>query len=142
IAESLADDTWTDQIPADRPAFLIADGLLAFVPESLLINLFRHIPEHFRTGEVAINDYGRVSPVNIAAMKIVFGAVGNQWIYRGFSDALIPEGLHPRLQLIEETTLSHVPEVDMYATAPRVSTRLMGLTKSGARTARILRYRF
>jgi len=142
IAASLADDTWTDQIPADRPTFLIADGLLAFVPESLLINLFRHIPEHFRTGEVAINDYGRVSPVNIAAMKIVFGAVGNQWIYRGFSDAHVPEGWSPRLRLIEETSLSRVPEVDLYPTAARVSTRLMGLTKSGARTARILRYRF
>jgi hypothetical protein len=35
-----------------------------------------------------------------------------------------------------------VPEVDLYPTAARVSTRLMGLTKSGARTARILRYRF
>jgi O-methyltransferase involved in polyketide biosynthesis len=142
IAASLADDTWTDQIPADRPTFLIADGLLAFVPESLLINLFRHIPEHFRTGEVAINDYGRVSSVNIAAMKIVFGAVGNQWVYRGFSDAHVPESWSPRLRLIEETSLSRVPEVDLYPTAARVSTRLMGLTKSGARTARILRYRF
>ena len=48
VAASLADDSWTDQIPADRPTMLIADGLLAFVSEALLVNLFRHIPEHFR----------------------------------------------------------------------------------------------
>jgi O-methyltransferase involved in polyketide biosynthesis len=142
IAASLADDTWTDQIPADRPTFLFADGLLAFVPESLLVNLFRHIPDHFRTGELAINDYGRVSPLNIAAMKVVFSAVGTQWIYRGFSDAHVPESWSPRLRLVEETSLTRVPEVDLYPAAARVSTRLMGMTKSGARTARILRYRF
>jgi O-methyltransferase involved in polyketide biosynthesis len=142
VAASLAEDTWTDTIPADRPTFLLADGLLAFVPESLLVNLFRHIPEHFRSGELAINDYGRVSPLNIAAMKIVFNAVGSQWIYRGFSDARTPESWSPRLHLVEETSLSHVPEVDLYPAAARVSTRLMGMTKSGARTARILRYRF
>ena len=61
VAASLADDAWTDQIPPDRPTMLIADGLLAFVSEAVLVNLFRHIPEHFRSGEVAINDYGRVS---------------------------------------------------------------------------------
>jgi hypothetical protein len=44
--------------------------------------------------------------------------------------------------LIEETSLSHVPEIDLYPTVARVSTRLMGKTTSGARTARILRYRF
>jgi O-methyltransferase involved in polyketide biosynthesis len=142
IPASLADNAWTGQIPSDRPTFLIADGLLAFVPESLLINLFRHIPEHFRTGELAINDYGRVSALSIAAMKVAFSAVGTQWIYRGFNDARLPETWSPRLQLVEENSLSHATEVDLYPTAARVSTRLMGMTKSGARTARILRYRF
>ncbi|WP_428340065.1 class I SAM-dependent methyltransferase [Mycobacterium sp.] len=142
VAASVADDSWSDQIPSDRPTMLIADGLLAFVSEQVIVNLFRHIPEHFRSGEVAINDYGRVSPLNIAAMKIVFSAVGTQWDYRGFDDAHVPESWSPKLRLIEETSLSQVPEVDLYPTAARVSTRLMGKTKSGARTARILRYRF
>ena len=30
VAASLADDSWTDQVPADRPTMLVADGLLAF----------------------------------------------------------------------------------------------------------------
>jgi O-methyltransferase involved in polyketide biosynthesis len=142
VAVSLADDSWTDEIPSDRPTLLIADGLLAFVSESVIVNLFRHIPDHFRSGEIALNDYGRVSPLNIAAMKIVFSAVGTQWRYRGFSDARVPEGWSPRLRLIEETSLARVPEIDLYPTAARMSTRLMGRTKSGARAARILRYRF
>ena len=75
-------------------------------------------------------------------MKIGFSVVGNQWAYRGFSDAHVPESWSPRLRLVEETSLSHAPEIDLYPAAARVSTRLMGMTKAGARTARILRYRF
>lgn len=142
VAASLADNAWTDHIPSDRPTMLIADGLLAFVSERVIVNLFRRIPEHFRSGEVALNDYGRVSRINIAAMKIVFSAVGTQWNYRGFSDAHVPESWSPRLRLVEETSLCHVPEIDLYPMGARVATRLMGMTKSGARTARILRYRF
>lgn len=142
VAASLADDAWTDSIPSDRPTMLIADGLLAFLPEPVVVNLFRRIPEHFRSGEVALNDYGRVSRLSLIAMKIGFSAVGTQWAYRGFDDAHVPETWSPRLTLVEETSLAHAPEVDSYPAPARVSTRLMGMTKAGARSARILRYRF
>ena len=75
-------------------------------------------------------------------MKVVFSAVGNQWAYRGFKDAHVPETWSPRLTLVEEASLAHAPEVDLYPAGARVSTRLMGMTKAGARTARVLRYRF
>jgi O-methyltransferase involved in polyketide biosynthesis len=142
VAASLADGDWADSIPSDRPAMLIADGLLAFLPEAVIIKLFRRIPEHFQSGELAINDYGRVGWLSLQAMKVVFSAVGNQWAYRGFNDAHLPEAWSPRLRLVEETSLAHAPEVDLYPAAARVSARLMGMTKGGARTARILRYRF
>jgi O-methyltransferase involved in polyketide biosynthesis len=142
VAASLADDGWTDSIPSDRTTILVADGLLAFLPESVIINMFRHIPEHFRSGELAFNDYGRVGRLSLLAMKVVFSAVGTQWVYRGFKDAHIPETWSPRLTLVEEASLAHAPEVDLYPAGARVSTRLMGMTKAGARTARILRYRF
>jgi O-methyltransferase involved in polyketide biosynthesis len=142
VAASLADDDWADSIPSDRPTMLIADGLLAFLPESVIINLFRHIPGHFRSGELALNDYGRVGRLSLMAMKVVFSAVGTQWAYRGFKDAHVPETWNPRLTLVEEASLAHAPEVDLYPAAARMSTRLMGMTKAGARTARVLRYRF
>jgi O-methyltransferase involved in polyketide biosynthesis len=142
VAASLADDGWTDQIPSDRPTMLIADGLLAFLAESVIVNLFRHIPEHFRSGELAMNDYGEVGGLSILAMKVAFSAVGNQWAYRGFKDARVPQTWSRRLTLVEEASLAHTPEIDLYPVGARVSTRLMGLTQSGARKARILRYRF
>jgi O-methyltransferase involved in polyketide biosynthesis len=146
VAASLADDRWTDSIPSGRPTMLIADGLLAFLSEPVITNLFRHIPEHFQSGELAFNDYARVGRLSMMAFKLLpqkmFSAVGTQWAYPGFNDAHVPETWSPRLTLVEEASLAHAPEVDLFPAWLRVSTRLMGMTKAGARKARILRYRF
>jgi O-methyltransferase involved in polyketide biosynthesis len=146
VAASLVDNDWTDPIPPDRPTILVADGLLAFLSQPVIINLFRHIPEHFRSGELAFNDYGRVGWISTVAIKLapqkMFSAVGTQWAYRGFKDAHVPETWDSRLTLVEEASLAHAPEIDLFPAWIRVSTRLMGMTKAGARKARILRYRF
>lgn len=145
VAASVAEQ-WTDAIPADRPTMLRADGLLAFLPEPVVINLFRHITKHFRCGEFAFNDYGRVGLISRAAMKLapqgMFSAIGSQWSYLGFKDPHVPETWNPRLTLVEEASLAHAPEVDMFPGRLRVSTRLGGRFKAFARKARILRYRF
>jgi O-methyltransferase involved in polyketide biosynthesis len=146
VAASLADDEWTDAIPSDRPTMLIADGLLAFLSEPVIIQLFRRITEHFQSGELAFNDYGRIGWLSGLAVKLapqkMFGAVGSQWGYPGFKDAHQPETWNPRLRLVEEASLAHAPEVSLFPGWIRVSTRLAGMTKAGARKARILRYQF
>lgn len=146
VAASVADDRWTDTIPDDRPTMLIADGLLAFLSEPVIANLFRHITEYFRSGEFAFNDYGRTGWLTRTAMKLApqkaTNSVGSQWGYPGFKDAHHPETWNPRLTLVEEASLTHAPEVDLFPGWLRVSTRLAGQFKTSARKARILRYRF
>jgi hypothetical protein len=46
------------------------------------------------------------------------------------------------MTLVEETSLTHQPEVDMFPSLIRVATKMAGRSKSGARKARILRYAF
>ncbi|SHW27875.1 O-methyltransferase involved in polyketide biosynthesis [Mycobacteroides abscessus subsp. abscessus] len=46
------------------------------------------------------------------------------------------------MQLVEESSLAHQPEVDLFPPVLRFATRLTGRTRAGARKARILRYRF
>jgi O-methyltransferase involved in polyketide biosynthesis len=146
VPASLADEHWTDTIPADRPTMLVADGLFAFLTEPVIVAIFRRITDHFGSGELAFNDYGRIGPVSRAAVKLypqkMFKDVGSQWGYPGFKDAHHPETWNPRLRLVEEASLAHEPEVDRFPGWIRVATRLMGKTKAGARKARILRYRF
>ncbi|MDT5127408.1 MAG: hypothetical protein QOH54_3052 [Mycobacterium sp.] len=146
VTVSLTDAHWADTIPADRPTMLVADGLLAFLSEDVIIGLFRGITDHFRTGELAFNDYGGIGWFSRVAIKLypqkMFSDVASQWGYAGFKDAHHPETWNPRLKLVEEASLAHAPEVDLFPTWLRVSTRLMGKSKTGARKGRILRYAF
>ena len=146
VAASVADDTWPDMIPPDRPAMVIADGLFAFLSQAVIVGVFRRVTEHFRSGELAFNDYGRIGWVSRVAVKLapqrMFSAVGAQWGYAGFKDARVPETWNPRLTLAEEASLAHAPEVDLFPGWIRLATKASGRFKAGARKARILRYRF
>lgn len=146
VSASLADPDWTDPIPSDRPTMLVADGLFAFLTEPVIVGIFGKITEHFGSGELAFNDYGRIGWMSRAALKFfpakMFKDVGSQWGYPGFKDAHHPETWNPRLRLVEEASLTHEPEVDLFPRMLRIATRASGLSKAGARKARILRYRF
>jgi len=146
VAASLTDQHWPDAIPADRPTMLVADGLLAFLSEPVIVGLFRRITDHFHTGELAFNDYGRIGWLSRLAVKLapqkMFKAVSGLSGYPGFKDAHQPQTWNPRLRLVEETSLAHAPEVDLFPAWLRVATRLSGHIPSMARKARILRYSF
>lgn len=146
VIASVADQSWPDSIPADRPAMVIADGLFAFLPEPVIVGAFRRLTEHFRSGELAFNDYGRIGWFSRAAVKLapqrMFASVGAQWGYAGFKDARVPETWNPKLTLVEEASLAHAPEVELFPEWIRLATKLSGMFETSARKARILRYRF
>ena len=146
VPVSLADEHWPDAIPADRPTMLIADGLFAFLTEPVIAGIFRRITDHFRSGELAFNDYGRIGRVSRVAIKLypqkMFKDVGSQFGYPGFKDAHHPETWNPRMKLVEEASLTDAPEVDLFPGWIRVATKLSGMSKTGRRKARILRYAF
>jgi O-methyltransferase involved in polyketide biosynthesis len=146
VPVSLADEHWTDAIPADRPTMLIADGLFAFLTEPMIAGIFRRITEHFRSGELAFNDYGRIGWVSRVAIRLypqkMFKDVGSQFGYPGFKDPHYPETWNPRMKLVEEASLTDEPGVDLFPGWIRIATKLSGMSKTGRRKARILRYAF
>ena len=81
---------------------LIADGLFAFLTEPVIVGIFRRITDHFRSGELAFNDYGGIGWVSRMAIKLypqkMFKDVGSQFGYPGFKDAHHPETWNPRMQ--------------------------------------------
>ena len=146
VPVSLTDERWPDAIPADRPTMLVADGLFAFLTEAQIIAIFLTITDHFGTGELAFNDYGRIGWASRLAVKLypqkMFKDVGSQFGYPGFKDAHHPETWNPRMSLVEEASLTDAPEVDLFPGWIRVATKLSGKSKTARRKARILRYAF
>jgi O-methyltransferase involved in polyketide biosynthesis len=146
VTASLADQSWPNTIPADRPAMVIADGLFAFLSEPVLIGVFRRVTTYFTSGELAFNDYGRIGWFTRLAVKLapqrMFSSVGAQWGYPGFEDPRVPEKWNPALKLVEEASLAHAPEVELFPRWIRFATKASGLFEVSARKARILRYQF
>ena len=127
--------SWPDAIPAGQPTMLIANGLLAFLSEQEIISLFTAVTGHFESGELAFNDYGRIGWVSRAMAKLapqrMFKAVSGQWSgYPGFKDAHRPEAWNPRLKLVEETSLAHAPEVELFPPWLRVATGSPGASRA------------
>lgn len=52
IGASVTDDGWLDQIPADRPALIVAEGLVPYLTEDETRRLFRRLTDHFPAGEL------------------------------------------------------------------------------------------
>lgn len=146
VGARIGDPGWADAIPADRPTMLVADGLTGFLSEPMVVNFLQTVTDHFRTGELAFNDYGRVGRVSRWAMKLApqrsVKAFGPNWNNPGFADARRPEEWNPRLTLVEESSLADAPEVDLFPLHLRLASRVVRHIPALARKARILRYRF
>jgi methyltransferase (TIGR00027 family) len=52
IAASVTDAAWLDEIPTDKPALIIAEGVLMYLHETDVRQLLRRLTDHFRTGEL------------------------------------------------------------------------------------------
>ena len=53
IGTDLTDPDWLVAIPTHRPAVIVADGLLAFLPQEDMISLLNRLISHVPSGEVA-----------------------------------------------------------------------------------------
>lgn len=146
IAADLTAADWTAGIPAGRPTMVIADGLFAFLSEPQVIALIGHAIDHFGTGELAFNDYGRVGALSSLSMKLaprgMFSLLRHVWANPGFKDAHTPQRWDPRLRLVEQACLAHAAEVESFPGPARALTRVAGRFKSLAGKARVLRYKF
>ncbi|MGE2835916.1 class I SAM-dependent methyltransferase [Mycobacterium sp. SMC-4] len=146
VAASVLEPTWAQEIPADRPAMVFADGLFAFLDEADVIAVLAGITGHFTSGVVAFNDYGRVSKLNQLLGKVATSGKANsphsQWNFPGFKDAATPQSWNPRLRLIDESSAMHRPEAALFPAGLRWASRLSRRLPGVARKARILQYGF
>ena len=146
IGASVTDPHWLDQIPADRPTMIVADGLMAWLSEGQTRSLLNRLTEHFHSGEVAFNEYGHPGRLEAsvarrygpAMLRAAFFASS----YVGFDDPHLPERWNPRLTLVEETSTTRAPEVALLPPVMRTVFRLSMSSKRAFRKTRILRYRF
>jgi len=57
LATSATDPSWLDEIPADRPVLLLAEGISMYLTERDGIDLLQHVVDRFGAGELQIDFY-------------------------------------------------------------------------------------
>jgi O-methyltransferase involved in polyketide biosynthesis len=142
IGTDLTDPAWLDAVPSDRPAVIVADGLMAFLTQDAMISLLNRLIGHFPSGEVAFNGYTRFA---IWAAKHYHGTQSVAELIRspGFDDPRQLERWNPRLRLVREILLTREPEVAQFPPALRRFTRLAAhSTAVSRRGTTVLQYRF
>ncbi|HEY7052260.1 MAG TPA: class I SAM-dependent methyltransferase [Mycobacterium sp.] len=61
VATSATDRSWLDQIPADRPVLLLAEGISMYLTEPDGVALLQHVVDRFGSGELQIDFYNRLT---------------------------------------------------------------------------------
>jgi O-methyltransferase involved in polyketide biosynthesis len=60
VATPATDPSWLDQIPADRPTLLLAEGISMYLAEDDGVALLQHVIDRFGSGEIQIDYYIRL----------------------------------------------------------------------------------
>ena len=55
IGADVRDPGWLDAIPSDRPAIIVADGLMGFLTQDEMVTLWNRLISHFPSGEIVFN---------------------------------------------------------------------------------------
>jgi O-methyltransferase involved in polyketide biosynthesis len=142
IGADLMVPEWLNDIPADRPTMIVADGLMAFLTDTQYQTLTGALTTRIASGEFAFNAYTRLV-LKIANYSSTFKALGAKSAGGGIDDPHEPEHWKARLTLIEELLLTRAPDVDKYPQPLRWFTRLCShSTRISRHGNRVLHYRF
>jgi O-methyltransferase involved in polyketide biosynthesis len=143
IGADLTDPHWLYDIPTDRPAVIVADGLVAFLTQDDFVSLLNRLTSHFPSGELAFNLYTTYAIWTLKhtrGMAAIAGGVVNP----GFNDPHQPERWVGGLKLVEEIILTGAPEVAELPLIWRLTSRLAAPSAAVSRMIGtvVLRYRF
>jgi O-methyltransferase involved in polyketide biosynthesis len=142
IAADVTEEGWLDTIPSDRPAVIVADGLMGFLTKDELVSLWNRLISHFPSGELVLNSYTR-SAIWLARHAPGTRSVAELVKFPGMDDPREPERWNPKLKLVREILLSREPEVAQFPPAWRLYHRLAARSTAWSRKGTIvLHYRF
>lgn len=141
IGSSVTDLAWLERVPRDRPALVIAEGLVPYLTEAAVRQLLTSIVDAFPAGQIQLDTVPvwawRTSRWDPTLRKY------DAQFHCGFNDPAVLADWHPRLEYAGETPMNDSP-VLMAKAPPNVRRlyRLMNLLPGMKRSTRIVRFRF
>lgn len=140
IGSSVTDPGWLDEVPGDRPAWIVAEGLTYYLSESEVKTLLNRMTDHFPSGQMAfdaVSQLGaRLAKTNVKIQTT--GATIGWWI----DDPRDIRRLDPKLELVTELRPLEAHRHDRLPGSFRALLCVLDLFPGLRRLNRLLRYRF
>jgi O-methyltransferase len=141
IGSSVTDLAWLDRVPHDRPALMIAEGLVPYLTETDVRRLLTCVVDTFPTGQIQL-DTVAVWAWRTSRWDPMLRRYGTRF-QCGFTDPSTLADWHPRLDYIDEAPMNDAPVLRAKAPANiRRAYRLLNLLPGMKRSTRIVRFRF
>lgn len=145
MGTSVTERGWLGSVPQDRPAMIIAEGLLPYLPEEEVPLLLERLVRHCRSGEIVFDAY---SPLGLKLIALQPSIKATRAVLRWSLDE--PSELErqvPGLELVAELTAYDPNGYDPAQIArmswpARFAMQFFSLIPPLARIGLLLRYRF
>jgi O-methyltransferase involved in polyketide biosynthesis len=98
VASLVTDMGWLDQVPADRPALVVAEGLMYYLTEEQIKALLERMVEHFPSGQIMFDAISRLY-LKIQKTNVGISATGAKMLW-GIDDPHELEVWSPRIKLV------------------------------------------
>ncbi len=138
IGAPLDDLRWLDEVPRDRPALLIAEGVLHYLSETEVKALLNAVVAHFPGGQI-IFDICNPWIVKRAGSNVGGTGATYKW---GLDDPQDIKQLEPKLELIKEFRSSELVAFSRFPFWVRALFRVQEVNPTLRRMERIIVYRF
>jgi len=139
---SVTDSGWLEQVPADRPAAIVAEGLMYYLKEDEVQALVKRLVERFPSGQIMFDAISR-SYLKLQKTNVGIKATGAR-IWWGINDPHELETWNSRIKLITNWSVmdQEFPSIKRMSGSMRATIRLFALIPALKNMGLMLRYQF
>ena len=140
VASSVTKPDWLGEVPRNRPAIVVAEGLTPYLPANEGPRLFARLVSHLASGELMFDAYSRFG-LKLLRLNPSFKATGAK-VYWNIEDPHDLELAVPKLRFIEDISAykpEHAARMGWFA---KLFIRLWIHIPALRKVGRLLRYRF
>ncbi len=139
IPSSVTNHTWLDQVKGNGSACIIAEGLLMYLHEAEVKQLFAELQEHLPASEISFDAYSRLTARSANSHPSIKKTRAR--IHWGIDDAAQIESWSAGVKLLEEWYFTESEDIPLLGYWDRFLFRMMGTFHAAKKAHRILRFR-
>jgi O-methyltransferase involved in polyketide biosynthesis len=142
IGSSVTDPAWLEQVPVDRPALIVAEGLMYYLKEDDVQALVRRIVDRFPSGQIMFDAISRLY-LKMQKTNVGISATGAR-MWWGINDPHELEEWDPRIHLVTNMSVmdQNFPNIQKMSGGLRAVLRILAWIPALKNMGLMLRFKF